>query len=60
MRKIFSNFVRFSESVAHFDQHEAWAAESKSRLRYCEKTTGPIYLKFWHKFLLHNTIEIQK
>ena len=26
----------------------------------CEKTTGPIYLKFWHKFLLMSTIEIQK
>ena len=26
----------------------------------CEKTTGPIYLKFWHKFLLWSTIEIQK
>ena len=25
-----------------------------------EKTTGPIFLKFWHKFLLHSTIEIQK
>ena len=26
----------------------------------CEKTTGPIYLKFWHKFLIQSTIEIQK
>ena len=26
----------------------------------CEKTTGPIYLKFWHKFLLMSTTEIQK
>ena len=26
----------------------------------CGKTTGPIYLKFWHKFLLMGTIEIQK
>ena len=25
-----------------------------------EKTTGPIYLKFWHKFLLMGTTEIQK
>ena len=25
-----------------------------------EKTTGSIYLKFWHKFLLMSTIEIQK
>ena len=25
-----------------------------------EKTTGPIYLKFWQKFLLQSTIEIQK
>ena len=25
-----------------------------------EKTTGPIYLKFWQKFLLMSTIEIQK
>ena len=25
-----------------------------------EKTTGPIFLKFWHKFLLQSTIEIQK
>ena len=25
-----------------------------------EKTTGPIYLKFWHKFLLMSTAEIQK
>ena len=24
-----------------------------------EKTTGPIFLKFWHKFLLQSTIEIQ-
>ena len=24
------------------------------------KTTGPIYLKFWQKFLLQSTIEIQK
>jgi hypothetical protein len=24
------------------------------------KTTGPIYLKFWHKFQLQSTIEIQK
>ena len=24
------------------------------------KTTGPIYLKFWQKFLLKSTIEIQK
>ena len=26
----------------------------------CEKTTGPIYLKFWQKFLLMSTTEIQK
>ena len=26
----------------------------------CEKSTGPIYLKFWHKFLLMSTTEIQK
>ena len=26
----------------------------------CEKTTGLIYLKFWQKFLLQSTIEIQK
>ena len=26
----------------------------------CEKTTGPIYLKIWHKFLLMSTTEIQK
>ena len=26
----------------------------------CEKTTGPIYLIFWHKFLLMGTTEIQK
>ena len=25
-----------------------------------EKTEGPIYLKFWQKFLLMSTIEIQK
>ena len=25
-----------------------------------EKTTGPIYLKFWQKFLLMSTTEIQK
>ena len=25
-----------------------------------EKTTCPIYLKFWHKFLLMGTTEIQK
>ena len=25
-----------------------------------EKTAGPIYLKFWQKFLLESTIEIQK
>ena len=25
-----------------------------------EKTTGPIFLKFWHKFLLLSTTEIQK
>ena len=25
-----------------------------------EKTTDPIYLKFWHKFLLLSTTEIQK
>ena len=25
-----------------------------------EKTTGPIFLKFWHKFQLQSTIEIQK
>ena len=25
-----------------------------------EKTTGPIYLKFWQKFLLKSTTEIQK
>ena len=25
-----------------------------------EKNTVPIYLKFWHKFLLQSTIEIQK
>ena len=25
-----------------------------------EKTTDPIYLKFWQKFLLQSTIEIQK
>ena len=25
-----------------------------------EKTTGPIFLKFWQKFLLQSTIEIQK
>ena len=25
-----------------------------------EKTTGPIYLKFWQKFLLQRTIKIQK
>ena len=25
-----------------------------------EKTTSPIYLKFWHKFLLWSTIEVQK
>ena len=25
-----------------------------------EKTTGPIYLKFWQKFLLLSTTEIQK
>ena len=24
------------------------------------KTTGPIYLKFWQKFLLESTIETQK
>ena len=24
------------------------------------KTTGPIFLKFWQKFLLQITIEIQK
>ena len=24
------------------------------------KTTGPIFLKFWQKFLLQSTIEIQK
>ena len=24
------------------------------------KITGPIYLKFWQKFLLQSTIEIQK
>ena len=24
------------------------------------KTTGPIYLKFWQKFLLMSTTEIQK
>ena len=26
----------------------------------CEKNTGLIYLKFWHKFLLMSTTEIQK
>ena len=26
----------------------------------CEKTTGPIYFKFWQKFLLQSTIEVQK
>ena len=26
----------------------------------CEKTTGPIYLKFWQKFLLMGITEIQK
>ena len=26
----------------------------------CEKTTGLIYLKFWHKILLMRTTEIQK
>ena len=26
----------------------------------CEKTTGPIHLTFWHKFLLISTTEIQK
>ena len=25
-----------------------------------EKTTSPIYLKFWQKFALQSTIEIQK
>ena len=25
-----------------------------------EKTTGPIYIKFWHKFLPMGTTEIQK
>ena len=25
-----------------------------------EKTTGPIYLKFWQKFVLMSTTEIQK
>jgi hypothetical protein len=25
-----------------------------------EKTTGPIYLKFWHKILIKSTTEIQK
>ena len=25
-----------------------------------EKTTGPIYLKFWQKFLLMSTAEVQK
>ena len=25
-----------------------------------EKTTSPIYLKYWQKFLLMSTIEIQK
>ena len=28
--------------------------------RDIKKSTGPIYLKFWHKFLLMSTTEIQK
>ena len=38
-------------------------AELQSQIRVngdCEKTTGPIYLKFWQKFLLISTTEIQK
>jgi hypothetical protein len=35
--------------------------QSKNRVdSNYEKTTGPIYLKFWQKFLLLSTIEIQK
>ena len=44
----------------HFDQH---GAELQSQNRVDSnygKTTGPIYLKFWQKFLLQSTIEIQK
>ena len=37
--------------------------ELQSQIRVygdCEKTTGSIYLKFWHKILLMSTTEIQK
>ena len=37
--------------------------ELKSQNRidiYYEKTNGLFFLKFWHKFLLKSTIEIQK
>ena len=35
--------------------------QSQNRINVdCEKTTGPIYLKFWYKFLLMSATEIQK
>ena len=55
--------ITFCIFVKDYYKHTNMRAELQNQNRVnvdYEKTTGPIFLKFWHKFLLQSTIEIQK